>query len=82
MGGVTRDCVIEISKTNNLSLEEKAFTINELKIAKEAFLSSTTAGIIPVTKVNNFKIANGKKGDLTITISKLYCQYIKEQLHE
>ena len=22
MGGVTRDCVIEISKTNNLSLEE------------------------------------------------------------
>ena len=28
------------------------------------------------------KIANGKKGDLTITISKLYCQYIKEQLHE
>ena len=82
MGGVTRDCVIEIVKKNNLNLEENAFTIDELKICKEAFLSSTTAGIIPVTKVNDFKIANGKKGNLTIKISKLYHQYIDEQLNE
>ena len=40
--------------TNNLSVQEKSISINQLLAADEIFISNTISGIIPVKKVNNF----------------------------
>ena len=54
LGGVARDCVIKIAKSNHIKVLEKAFSINDIRKCNEAFLTSTTLGIIPVVQVENF----------------------------
>ena len=48
LGGVTRDVIIQIAKKQNIKIIEKAFTLNDIKWCKEAFLTSTTVKILPV----------------------------------
>ena len=82
LGGVTRDCVIEIALKNKIPIKEKAFTIKDLNGCNEAFLSSTTAGVLPVIKVNNKVIKEGKTGEITKKLMKLYKNFITDQLNE
>ena len=56
LGGVTRDCVVEIAVKNNLKVIEKAFDINDIKNCNEAFLTSTTLGVVPVIKIEDIVI--------------------------
>ena len=74
--GVTRDNVIKILKKNNLNVKEKTFNLIEAKNAKEAFLTSSTLSVLPVVKIDNYNISNGKPGDVTKKIMYLYNSYI------
>lgn len=82
LGGVTRDTMIEVAKKNNFKIKEKAFTINELFDSKEAFLTSTTAKILPVVRINQKKVNNGKPGEITQTLIKKYNEFLKFQINE
>jgi len=73
--GVTRDTVIKILKKNNFNVKEKPFNLIEAKNAKEAFLTSSTLSVLPVVKIDNYNISNGKPGDITKKIMYLYNNY-------
>ena len=82
LGGVTRDCVIEIALKNKLKVIEKAFHIDDIKNCDEAFLTSTTLGVIPVIKIED-KIINKKKiGLVTKTLMKKLDDYLNKQIYE
>ena len=76
--GVTRDTVIKILKKNNFNVIEKPFNLIEAKNAKEAFLTSSTLSVLPVVKIDNYNISNGKPGDITKKIMYLYNTYINK----
>ena len=76
--GVTRDTVIKILKKNNFNVREKPFNLIEAKNAKEAFLTSSTMSVVPVVKIDNYNISNGKPGDITKKIMYLYNNYINK----
>ena len=82
LGGVTRDTLIEIAKKNKIKVIEKAFSSSELFSCKEAFLTSTTAKILPVVKINEKTIGNGKPGQMTQVLIKKYNELVKCQIHE
>ena len=75
--GITRDCVIEIAKNNNLEVTEQKFTRDELYIADEVFLSGTAAEITPVREIDDRKIGNGNPGRITKIIQKEYKNLVK-----
>ena len=74
--GVTRDTVIKLLKDNGFKIKEKPFNLIEAKNAKEAFLTSSTLSVLPVIKIDNYNISNGKPGDVTKKIMNLYNNYI------
>ena len=74
--GVTRDTVIKILKKNNFNIKERSFNLIEAKNAKEAFLTSSTLSVLPVVKIDNYNVSNGKPGDITKKIMYLYNNYI------
>ncbi len=76
--GVTRDTIIKILKKNNFNVIEKPFNLIEAKNAKEAFLTSSTLSVLPVVKIDNYNISNGKPGDVTNKIMYLYNNYINK----
>lgn len=70
--GITRDAVIDLFNTSSLDIEERLFTVNEVKSATETFTSSAGAIIAPVTKLDNVQIGNGKPGPITRRVQRAY----------
>ena len=63
--GVTREAVIELARTDNLIVREIPLTRHDVYIADECFLTGTAAEVIPVVKVDNRQIGDGKPGAIT-----------------
>ena len=80
MGGVTRDCVIELAKSNGFIVKENSFSIDDIKKCKEAFLTSTTVGVLPVIKIDKFVVSDKKPGKITLRIMDLYKSFLKKQI--
>ena len=72
--GCTRNKLISILKSNNLKFEEKVYSIKLLNNADEVFMTSATNFIMPIIKVDNHKIGNGKPGPISL---KLRQEFIK-----
>jgi len=80
LGGVTRDCVIQIAKNNNYEVLEKGFNIEELKKSKEAFLTSTTLGIIPVIQVDDSVINKKQIGEVSQKLGVKFNNFLDDQI--
>lgn len=70
--GITRKQVLALA-SGFMKTEERDITLDELTEAAEVFLTATTKKIIPIIKINNRAINNGKPGPLT---RKLYEQFL------
>jgi branched-chain amino acid aminotransferase len=63
--GVTREAVIELARTDGLIVREIPLTRHDVYIADECFLTGTAAEVIPVVKVDDRTIGDGKPGAVT-----------------
>ncbi len=82
LGGVTRDSVIEIAKKEKIEVIEQGFSPDEIDNCKEAFLTSTTVGVLPVVKIENRKVNSGMPGRITKNLIKKYNNYLLDQINE
>jgi D-alanine transaminase len=65
LNGIARNIVIEKASQLGLKFRERSFTRQEAFDASEAFLSSTTTYVLPITQIDGQKIGNGKVGHFT-----------------
>ncbi len=65
LAGITRDTVIELARELDYTIIEQCFTVDELWIADEVFLTGTAAEITPVREIDGRKIGTGKPGPVT-----------------
>ncbi|MBI3811598.1 MAG: D-amino-acid transaminase [Nitrospirae bacterium] len=72
--GITRDLVIAQAREAGDPLMEKGITLEELLAAGEVFLTGTTTEILPVVKVDEKTIGDGKPGRIT---RRLYRQFLQ-----
>lgn len=79
LGGVTRDVVLSLARANGIKVIEKAFTLADVKATSEAFITSTSANVLPVVKLDNITIGNGKPGPVTEKLKNLYHAHILTQ---
>lgn len=70
--GITRQTTIEISEMLNIPFLACQVTAHQLREADEAFITSTAGGVMPITKIDNKSISNGKPGPITLQIQKKY----------
>jgi len=66
--GVTRAAVMAIAEEEGILVQEKDFNEALLFEADECFLTGTAAEVVPVVKVDNRKIKDGKPGPVTIKL--------------
>jgi D-alanine transaminase len=72
LNGVTRLAVLDIIRREGYHLEERPFSLAEAKAAREAFLTSTTADLLPVVRLDGAPVADGKPGPLSRKLRKAY----------
>ncbi len=74
LGGVTRSVILELAREAGIEVVERPFTLEEAKEAREAFLTSTTSLVLPVTRIDDRVVANGMPGGTTRRLARLYAE--------
>lgn len=72
--GITRAAVIALIADEGLELEERAFSVDEAKRAREAFYTSASGFVMPATSIDGVKIGNGKPGPIATRLRALYLE--------
>ncbi len=75
--GITRRAVMRLAAERQIKVEERPFTIEEAQGAKEAFVTSASAFVMPVVEIDGVKIADGKPGDLSKRLRGIYLDEAK-----
>lgn len=76
--GITRDLVVELLNKNNLPIQESDITEDEIKSADEIWLTSSTQEIVPVIKLNDQLVGDGKIGKMWNKINTIYQQFKRD----
>lgn len=76
LNGVTRMAVLALAKKLKLKTEEHAFTVKQALAADEAFITSTTAGVLPISQIDNTKKTVGK---WSLKLYSAYQEYVSTQ---
>jgi D-alanine transaminase len=72
--GVTRKAVLGLLGEVNIRLDERAFTPEEARNAREAFITGAGALILPVVAIDGAPIGAGKPGPVAQRLRALYIQ--------
>lgn len=75
LNGVTRLAVIDLALREGLTFVERAFTADEAAAAREAFVTSTSSNVMPVVRIDDRIIGDGKPGPLSRKLMKLYAAH-------
>ncbi|MFT5141149.1 MAG: branched-chain amino acid aminotransferase [Rhodothermales bacterium] len=72
LGGITRDCVIELAAAMGMTVSEQAISREQLYAADEVFMTGTAVEVTPVKKIDHMVIGNGGKGPVTAKIQDAF----------
>lgn len=70
--GITRKVILEICSENNIPVEERLFTKDELFNMDELFICGTGSEITPVIAVDGNAIGNGQPGEITKKLQYIF----------
>ncbi len=70
--GITRTRVIDMAAGMGYSIEERAFTIEEAKAAREAFVTAASSVVLPVVEIDGATVANGHPGETATRLRALF----------
>jgi D-alanine transaminase len=72
--GVTRASVLALANEHGIRVDERAFTPDEAKAAREAFITSATNFVVPVVAIDGVTIGTGAPGALTRDLRRYYIE--------
>jgi D-alanine transaminase len=72
LNGITRQRLIALARAAGFKVEERPFTLDEAKQAREAFLTSTTSYVLPIVEIDDTVIGNGRPGSRSLELRQLY----------
>ena len=74
--GITRLILLDIlRKDGSIPVEERVFTVDELRDADEVWLTSSSKEIAPVVKVDDKLVGDGQVGPIWETVQTLFTAY-------
>src|SRR3954469_22723204 len=76
LGGITRANVLEICRAAGIPARETTFSLTDVYSAREAFVTGTFAGVVPVRAVDGRTIGAGRRGPLVERLQTLYKELV------
>ena len=72
LSGVTRETVIMIARQAGIRVRYKALSLREIPGIDEAFITSSSRGVVPVVPIADRLIGNGRVGEVTKQLMDLF----------
>jgi D-alanine transaminase len=79
LNGITRLALLDLAREEGVTLAERPFSVAEAKAAREAFLTSTTSLVLPVVRIDDETVGDGKPGPLGRRLLALYAAHAEGQ---
>ncbi len=70
--GITRSVVVEVARELGLTLHLRAFSRAEALAAREAFLTSSSNFVLPITRIDGKPVGDGKPGPIATRLRAAY----------
>jgi len=78
--GCTRGALIAELQQAGIPYEERAFTLEDARRAREAFLTSATSFVKPIIRLDGKPVGEGKVGPVTRRLFDLFARHVKGDL--
>jgi D-alanine transaminase len=75
LAGVTRRTLIDAIGSLGLTLVERRFSVDEAKAAREAFITSASNTVMPVTSIDGQPVGDGRPGTLTLAMQARFREH-------
>jgi branched-chain amino acid aminotransferase len=79
LDGLTRRAIFEVCSKHNIPCKEAKLTQGDFLSADEAFITSTTRNLVPVTKIEGNPIGTGRPGAKTLQLLNYYLDYVAKE---
>ena len=77
--GITRAAVLKFAASAQMEVEERPFTIDEVKDADEAFITSASTFVMPVVEMDDQAIGAGTPGPVAARLREIYLDESRKQ---
>ena len=74
--GVTRTMVIRAARGRGVEVRYSPLKLDQLPAVKEAFITSSSRGVVPVVQIDEVKIGQGSPGKITQLLMLAYNEYV------
>ena len=74
LNGITRTAILGLIAAEGIVLDERPFSVDEAKAAREAFFTSAGAFVMPAVSIDGARIGDGKPGPITTRLRALYLE--------
>lgn len=78
--GCTRGALIALMRDSGIAFSETAFSEQEMRDAQEAFLTSATSFVKPITAIDGRPVGTGEVGPVTRRLFDLFARHVKGDL--
>ncbi|MBX9699620.1 MAG: D-amino-acid transaminase [Acetobacteraceae bacterium] len=78
--GCTRGALIAELQAAGIGFEEREFSLEELRRAREAFITSATSFVKPITRIDGAAVGDGRVGPVTRRLFDLFARHVKGDL--
>jgi branched-chain amino acid aminotransferase len=78
--GVTRREVIRVARRAGYGIKYQSLEINQIWEIAEAFITSSSRGIVPVVEINGMRVGSGNVGPVTGRLIRLYEEDVERRV--
>lgn len=75
--GITRTVLMALARERGLVLEERAFSLDEARGAREAFITAATTLVMPVVRIDDQPIGNGMPGSIATELRQRFHDHVE-----
>ncbi len=80
LGGITRGNVLDLCARHGIPARETTFSLTDVYSAREAFVTGTFAGVVPVRAIDGRTIGDGRRGPMVERLQGLYRELVDDDV--
>ena len=78
--GCTRAALMAELRTAGIPFDEREFSLDEMRRAREAFITSATSFVRPITRIDGKPVGDGKVGPMVRRLFDIFARHVKGNL--
>jgi D-alanine transaminase len=72
--GITRATLIQLASERQIGVDERPFSVEEAKNAREAFITAASTFVLPIVSIDGVKVGDGRPGPVAKRMRSLYLE--------